>query len=256
MTFATVAVLGLLVGSFTNVLISRVPADEDWVRGSSRCPRCGHEIHWRDNIPLLSWLLLRGSCRHCGQPISRRYPLVELLVSALFVAVYLGFGLSLTAAALGYLACVSTALAFIDLDVHRLPDPLVLPSYGVVGALLLSDAAVTGGWGDLARAGAGAGILGGFYLLMWLAYPAGMGFGDVKTAGLLGLALGYAGWPALAVGGIAGPLTGGAVVAIGLATRRLSRRQRVPYGPMLIVGAWLGVLAGAPIASAYVEMLR
>src|SRR5690606_32842807 len=101
-----------------------------------------------------------------------------------------------------YLACVSVALAFIDIDTHRLPDSLVLPSFAIVSALLIADSIATGEWASLTRSLIGGAILGGFYLVMWLAYPAGLGFGDVKTAGLMGVALGYFGWPALAVGGI------------------------------------------------------
>lgn len=254
MILVAVLGVGLAVGSFTNVLIARIPVHEDWVRGSSHCPRCGHDLAWHDNIPILSWLWLRRRCRYCGGPISGRYPLVEALVAGLFVAVYLIHGFSLLAAALAVLAVVSVALVFIDLDVRRLPDSLVLPMYPVAALLLSADAWAAGEWGNLWRAGLGLLIMGGFYGLLWLCYPAGLGRGDVKTAGLLGLAAGYLGWAHLAVGMIAGPLLGGVAVMIGLATGRLTRKSMVPYGPALIVGAWLGYLVGPGIADAYLAL--
>ncbi len=247
--------VGLCLGSFANVLIARVPEGEDWVRGPSRCPKCRHRLAWHDNIPLLSWLWLRRRCRYCGRPISARYPVVESLVAGLVVASYLLFGLSLLAVAFVYLGVVSVALVFIDIDVQRLPNSLVLPSYPVVAALLVADAAVGNDWGALGRSGAGLGILGGFYGLLWLAYPTGLGFGDVRTAGLLGIAVGYLGWDSLAVGAIAGPIAGGLVVLVGLAIGRVHRKSRIPYGPALIGGMWLGAIAGQAIADWYVGLI-
>ena len=251
----SVALAGLLLGSFANVLIARVPAGEDWVRGSSHCPRCRHDLAWYDNIPLFSWMWLRRRCRYCREPISARYPVVESLVALLFGAIAIESGATLATAALGYLAVISVALVYIDADVQRLPDSIVLPAYPIVAALLLGDAALQGEWGSVARAGLGLAIMGGFYGLMWLAYPAGLGLGDIKSAGLLGMVLGYLSWGQLAVGAIAGPLLGGVWVIVGLATRRLKRTSRVPYGPALFGGAWLGVLAGSAIASSYVALL-
>jgi leader peptidase (prepilin peptidase)/N-methyltransferase len=248
------ALFGLVVGSFTNVLIARVPAGEPWIRGSSRCPQCRHDLAWYDNVPVVSWLLLSRRCRHCKLPISGRYPAVELLVALLWAGIAAAFGASLLSLALGYLACITVALAFIDLDVQRLPDGLVLPSYVVVAALLVGDAAATGEWSSLARAAAGMGILGGFYAVVWIVYPSGLGRGDVTTAGLAGMALGYLGWSELAVGAISGPILGGLAVAIGLASRALTRKSRVPYGPALLCGLWLGVFAGSVIARWYVAL--
>jgi leader peptidase (prepilin peptidase)/N-methyltransferase len=247
--------VGLLVGSFTNVLIARVPQGEEWVRSSSRCPRCRHDLAWYDNIPLLSWLWLRRRCRHCQAPISARYPIVESLVSGLFVAIYLVYGLDPAALGLAYLAMISVALVFIDLDVQRLPDRIVLPAYPVVLAFLVADAGLDGEWGNLGRAGLGVAILVGFYGTMWIAYPAGLGLGDVKSAGVLGMMGGYLGWSQLSVAAIAGPLLGGVAVVLGLATRRIGRKSRVPYGPALFGGAWLGYLAGPAIAHAYISLV-
>lgn len=254
MTLFAVAAIGLIVGSFTNVLIARVPAGEDWVKGSSHCPKCGHDIAWYDNVPVLSWLWLSRRCRHCKQPISGRYPLVELLVAGLFVGVYLTLGLTIAAVGFAYLACVSVALVFIDIDTQRLPDRLVLPSYLVVGAAVTADALVAGHPGDLLRAGAGLAALGGFYGLMAILYPAGMGLGDVKMAGLLGMAAGHLGWSQLAVGAFLGPLLGGLAVIPGMIAGKIGRKTRVPYGPALIAGAWIGYFAGPAVAGIYVRM--
>lgn len=254
MTIAVAAVVGLLLGSFTNVLIARVPQGRDWVRGASHCPRCEAQIRWYDNVPVLSWVALRGRCRDCGEPISIRYPVVEVLVASLVVASLLVYGISLSLLMLTYLAVVTVALAFIDLDVRRLPHEIVLPSLAIVAALVVVGDVVFHE-GSALRALVGLGAMGGFYALLWLIYPKGMGFGDVTTAALLGLVMGFFGWAHLAVGAISGPLLGGVAVVFGLASRRLSRGSAIPYGPFLIAGAWLGVLAGPLIADAYLNLL-
>lgn len=251
---AAAAALGLLCGSFTNVLIARIPAGTDWVKDSSRCPRCHYAIAWYDNIPVLSWLWLRRKCRHCQEPISARYPLVELVVAAAFGVVAWQFGPTVMGIFLLYLAVISTALVAIDLEHHRLPDALVLPSLVVATLAVAGYSVAEGDWWFFARALIGGLILGGFYFAMWFAYPKGLGFGDVKTGLLFGLVLGALGWPVLAVGAIAGPLVGalGAIAAV--ARHRSVKGVRMAYGPALISGAWLGILAGGPIAQWYVSL--
>lgn len=254
MILAAVVAFGLAWGSFANVLIARIPAGKDWVREPSHCPTCGHPIAWHDNIPVVSWLYLARRCRHCHRPISARYPLVEMLVAAAFAAVYLVFGLTFVALALAYLALISVVLAAIDLDVKRLPDAIVLPAYPALLVMLGADAAVSGEWWPLARGAIGAVVLAGFYFLMLAIYPRGMGWGDVKTAGVLGLALGYLGWAQLGVGAFFGPIFGGLAVLPGLLAGRLSLKTRVPYGPALIIGAWLGLFAGSELFGMYVRL--
>ena len=156
----------------------------------SACPAAPQPIQPRDNIPVISWLLLRGRCRSCAEAISPRYPLVEVGCAALFVIMALRFGATAQLPAYLYLAAVGLALAMIDLDTRRLPDPLTLGSYSIVAALLVLPAVTGSHIDDLIRAGVGALVLGGFYFLVWFAYPAGMGFGDVKLAPILGAALG------------------------------------------------------------------
>lgn len=245
------ALLGLVVGSFLNVVIARVPAGESVVRPGSRCPSCGSPVRPRDNVPVLGWLLLRGHCRDCAAPVAGRYPLVEVLTAAIFATVALRFGPGAALPAFFYLAAISVALTFIDLDVHRLPDAIVLPSY-VVSGVLLAGAALTGGsWGPYARGWAAAAILYAAYFALAVAYPAGMGFGDVKLAGVLGLHLGWLGWGQLALGAFLAFFLGGVVGLALIATGRATRKSAIPFGPFMLVGALVAVLVGEPIVALY-----
>jgi len=263
------ALLGLAVGSFLNVVVYRVPAGLSVVAPASACPRCGHDIRARDNVPVLSWLVLRGRCRDCATPISARYPLVEAATAVLFVLVVLRFGSALVAAqggmdaavatlelvAMLYLMAISLALALIDLDVHRLPDALVLPAYPIIVVLLGAAAALGGDWSALGRAAIGLVALGGAYLALAVAVPGGMGFGDVKLAGVLGFALAYLGWGPLAVGAFAAFLLGG-TFAIGLMiSGRAKRGSGIPFGPWMLGGAWLGVFFGQPVTDTYLRLI-
>jgi leader peptidase (prepilin peptidase)/N-methyltransferase len=249
------ALLGLVVGSFLNVVIHRVPLGESVVKPRSRCPGCGTEISPRDNIPVVSWLLLKGKCRTCAAPISARYPAVEILTALVFAAMALRFGYDWVLPAFLYLGAVGVALAMIDLDVKRLPDALTLPSY-VVGAVLLGAAALANGEpGVMIRAALGALALFVFYFVLLVVYPAGMGFGDVKLAGVLGLYLAYLGWGSLVVGGFLGFLLG-AVVGGGLMLiKRAGRKTMIPFGPFMLAGAFLAIFVGQPLADAYVKSL-
>jgi leader peptidase (prepilin peptidase)/N-methyltransferase len=259
-------IVGLLIGSFLNVVAYRVPAGLSIVSPGSACPGCGTAISARDNIPLLSWVLLRGRCRHCSMRIPVRYPLVEGLTAAAFVVAALPFvgGLAAPTAprlqisgglelvAFLYLAAISIVLAVIDLDVWRLPDRIVLPAYGV-GAALLGGAGILRG--DPAALGTAAAASGGAFLLFLVLHlVGGMGLGDVKLAGVLGLFLGYLGVAQVTVGLAAGFLVG-AVVGIALVVaKRSNRKSRIPFGPWMLVGAWIGVLAGQPLADAYLRL--
>jgi leader peptidase (prepilin peptidase)/N-methyltransferase len=249
---AFAASLGLVVGSFLNVVIWRVPRGESVVSPRSRCPRCETFIAPRDNVPVLSWLLLRGKCRHCGEPISARYPAVELLTTVVFAAFALRLGYDWALPAFLYLGAVGVALALIDLDTKRLPNALTLPSY-VVGVVLLGAAAFAEGdvW-LVERALIGMAALYGFYFLLAFINPRGMGFGDVKLAGVLGLYLGYLGWGELGVGAMLGFLLGGLWGVVAMTARRATRKTQVPYGPFMVAGAFLAVLVGSVLADAYV----
>lgn len=243
--------LGLVIGSFLNVVIWRVPRDESIVSPPSACPGCGHEIRWYDNVPVISWLALRGRCRDCRARIPPRYPLVELATAVLFVGTTLVIGLEWELPAYLYFAAIAVALTMIDLDVQRLPDAIVLPSYGVVAALLAVAGAMTGEWDQLLRAGAGGLILFVLYFLMVLAYPAGMGLGDVKLAGVLGMLLGWVGWGALIIGGFAAFVFGGVFSLFLLALRRANRKSGIPFGPWMLLGAAFGIAWGQRLWEAY-----
>ncbi|MGW6130588.1 prepilin peptidase [Cellulomonas sp. NPDC055163] len=255
---ALVALLGLAVGSFLNVVIWRVPQGESVVHPPSACPSCGHAIRPRDNVPVLSWLLLRGRCRDCAAPISRRYPAVEAATGALFVLTAVQVGLGWALPAFLYLAAIAVCLTLIDIDTHRLPNAIVLPSYPVAAALLALASLNPGGEPDaaaLARAGLGCAILYVVYFVLWFAYPKGMGFGDVKLAGVLGLYLGWLGWGALAVGGFAAFLLSGVYAVALLVTRRADRKTGIPFGPWMLLGAAVAVAVGESVWSAYLDLM-
>jgi len=251
---ALCSVLGLAVGSFLNVVVHRVPRGESVVSPPSACPGCEHPIRPRDNVPVLGWLLLKGRCRDCGEPISPRYPLVEAGTAALFALTAWRFGLDPALPAYLYLVAVGVALALIDLDVHRLPDALTLPSY-IVAPGLLAVAAVADDKGDaLLRAAIGGLIAFGFYFAVWFLYPAGMGFGDVKLSGVVGMYLGWISYGVLVAGLFLGFLIG-ALVSIGLVLfAGAGRKTKVPFGPFMLAGAYLAVLVGQDLVDAYLSL--
>lgn len=248
-------VLGALIGSFLNVVVWRVPRAESVVSPPSACPGCGTRIRPWDNVPVLSWLVLRGRCRDCRGAISVRYPLVELGTAVLFVLVVLRLGVTPELPAYLYLAAVAVALALIDIDVRRLPDAIVLPSYVVVGVLLAVAAAVGGDWPALLRAGVGGAALWLLYLTLALLRPGGMGLGDVKLAGVLGAATAWFGWGAFAVGSFVPFLVGGAYGLVLMALRRAGRRSAIPFGPFMLVGAAVGIAAGEDLAAWYLDLM-
>lgn len=252
-----VGLLGLVLGSFGNVVIHRVPLGQSLVSPPSQCPSCGHRIRYRHNVPVVGWLALRGRCADCGARISARYPLVELGTGVLFVALTLrldALGLLPALPAYLYLGATGVVLALIDLDWRRLPDAIVLPSYPVILVLLVAASAWQHDWADLERAVLGAAILYAFYLLITLAYPAGMGFGDVKLSGLLGAMLGYLSWGTLAVGAFAGFLLGSIAGIAMIATRRGTRKTSLPFGPFMIGGAILAIFVGDAVADWYLSL--
>jgi leader peptidase (prepilin peptidase)/N-methyltransferase len=240
---AFIAVLGAILGSFLNVVIHRMPLGESLASPGSRCPSCGTPIAPYDNVPVLSWLLLRGRCRHCGASISPRYPTVELLTAAAFAAVVAvrGFDDDLLLE-LPFVACL-IALAGIDLDHKLLPNKIVYPMavYGLVATAIVDT-------GDLVEhliAGAG-GFL--FLFIAVLAYPRGMGMGDVKLAGAMGLYLGLSLIPAMLTAFLTGSLVG-----LGMMAREgvQARKKAVPFGVFLALGGIVGVLAGPELIELY-----
>jgi len=236
-------VIGAVVGSFLNVVIHRLPRGESLVHPRSRCPSCGTQIAGYDNIPIVSWLLLRARCRHCGARISPRYPAVELITALVFVAVVIvrGFDDDLIIE-LPFVAAL-IALAGIDLDHKLLPNKIVYPlaAWGFV-AVLIADR------DDLVEhliAGAGAFL---FLLAAVLAYPRGMGMGDVKLAGAMGIYLGTSVIPALLIAFLAGSVVGIAIIAREGAE---GRKKAVPFGIFLALGGVIAVLAGPELIDVY-----
>ena len=260
--FVTVwaALLGGLIGSFLNVVIYRVPAGLSIVRPPSACPGCRSPIAVRDNIPVLSWLLLRGRCRSCGEPISKRYPVVELLTAVLFVGVVFRFAgggpADLWAVpAFWVLAGLAVSLSVIDLDVHRLPNPIVFFGYAAGGVLLVAASLLGAGDGTdaLIRAVYGGVGMFVFHFVLMCAWPAGMGFGDVKLALVTGMFLGWLGWGPLFIGVVLSYVLG--VVFAGVLAVTGHKTKGVPFGPSMFAGAALGVAFGQPLWAAYLTTL-
>jgi leader peptidase (prepilin peptidase)/N-methyltransferase len=239
------AVGGLLIGSFLNVVAWRLPRGESLVKPGSHCPACEHPVRPKDNIPVVSWLRLHGRCRDCGEPISRRYPLVEACTGLLFVLVVAVHYDDATRLVLGIaMVCFLVPLALIDLDTRLLPNKITLPAAVVavvLGTLLDSP-------GEVERLIAGV-AAGGFFLLAALAYPRGMGIGDVKLAAVLGLFLGREVAAALLIGLVAGVVVGVAIMSRkGVAE---GRKTAVPFGPFLALGGVAALLVGEGLVDAY-----
>ena len=247
-------VFGVIIGSFLNVVIHRVPEGGSVVSPPSQCPNCGQRIQMRDNVPVLSWLVLRGKCRHCATPISVRYPLVELGTGGLFALTAWHFGTTWALVAYLYLAAIAVALALIDLEHSRLPNAIVLPSYLVALGLLTLASWGAGDWSALLRAVLGGAVLYVIYFLLVIIYPRGMGFGDVKLAGVLGLYLGWLGWWPVVIGAFSAFLIGGLVSIVLLILKRASIGSGIPFGPYMLLGALIGIGWGTSLWDAYLQM--
>lgn len=244
---------GLVFGSFLTVAIHRLPAGESVVRPRSRCPSCGTEIRAADNVPVVSWLLLRGRCRSCGARISPIYPLTELATAALFVAAALVFDDPWVAVLMAPFLGVLLAFTVIDVRHRIIPNRLLYPFF-LVSVAYLAVARLAGAPVDLADSAIGCLGYGGGLLLVALISPRGMGMGDVKLAGLVGLVLGALGGRYVVVAAGVGILVGGVAAVVALAAGR-SRKSGLPYGPSIALGAALAALAGDAIADAYLRLV-
>lgn len=242
----TLFAFGLVIGSFLNVVIHRVPRKESVVWPASHCPRCGAKLRSRDNVPLISYALLGGRCRDCAARISARYPAVELLTGLLFAAAAYRFGASFELAGALVLVCALVVLAGTDLEHRLLPNAIVLPA--LVAGLILSVAANPGAWWTYPVA---AVAVGGFLLALALTYPGGMGMGDVKMGAMLGAFLG--GYAALAVfaGAVFGALCAGVLMLVGLA----GRRAAIPFGAFMALGGLAALFWGESVWSEYLGLL-
>jgi leader peptidase (prepilin peptidase)/N-methyltransferase len=246
MPFALAALGGLIAGSFLNVVAYRLPRGESLVSPGSRCPHCGTAVKPYDNVPVLGWILLRGRCRGCSEPISARYPLVEALTAALAVTVVV-VKHSPVDTVLGLLLVgILVPIALIDLDERIIPNKITLPA--AIAAIGVGLALAPSKVPEQLIGGAAA---GGFLLVFVLAYPRGMGMGDVKLAGVLGLFLGRSVSVAMLVAVVAGTIVGALIMArVGV---ERGRKTAVPFGPFLALGGIVGLLAGPTIVHWYLH---
>lgn len=243
--FATL--FGLVIGSFLNVVAWRLPRGENLAVPASHCPACDTPIRLYDNVPVVSWLLLRGRCRSCGERISARYPVVEAVTAALYAAVVLTQWGDTTRIALGIaFVTLLVPVTLIDLEHRLIPNRLTGPFAFVAIAIAL---ALDPGFVPEQLIAAAAG--GGFFLLAALAYPRGMGMGDVKLVAVMGLYLGRAVAPAIFAGLILGVLVGAIIMArVGAAA---GRKTAVPFGPFLAAGGLVGFFVGSGLVDAYLD---
>ena len=236
----------LALGSFLNVVVARIPERRSLVSPRSACTRCGHELAAWENVPLVSYLALRGRCRGCSAPIGVRYPLVELATALLIAASFLRFGLTGRAFVAAFFCTVLVALSAIDAERRILPDVIVLPSAVLVlGAQI---ALFPDRWLEWVLASLGAAL---FLFVALLAYPKGMGLGDVKLALLLGAALGVHVTVGLMLGMVAAMLVGVVLIARHGAA---ARKMKIPFGPFLAFGSIVALLWGERILDAYMTL--
>lgn len=240
---------GLIVGSFLNVVAYRIPLGKSVAHPPSACPTCETPIAPRDNIPVISWLLLRGRCRHCGTRISPRYAVVEAANAALWLLTYLVVGMAWVLPAFLWFVSVTLVLILTDLDHHRIPNRILLPGFVVGAVLLVTGSLLDGSPERLLSAGIGAIGYFGILFVVALAARGGFGFGDVKLAALLGLFTGYAGVGSALIALFLGIFIGGLVAIVLLVTRRRDRKAEIAFGPPMIVGAWIAVPYGAELVA-------
>ena len=238
---------GLLIGSFLNVCIWRLPREESIIRPGSHCPACSTVLGARDLVPVLSWLFLRGKCRFCGVKISARYPAVELLTGGLFLVTYLHYGLTPGLVAALVFSSFMVAITFIDLD-HQIILDGMLALLAVCG---LGLQLWTGSVGLVSML-IGAFVGGGLLLLLAILSRGGMGGGDVKFAAALGF---WLGWPGILLGLFLGFVLGGLISLLLLVTGLRGRKDFIPFGPFIAIGAWIALLYGRRILDWYLGFL-
>ena len=246
LAIAFAAIGGLIVGSFLNVVVYRLPRGESLTHPRSRCPSCATQLRAVDNIPVVSWLALRGKCHHCGAPVSARYPLVELTTGALYAAVVASQDDAVRIVLGLLLVTALVPITLIDLDHRIIPNRITgAAAIAAVIAIVALDIDF------LTEAAIAAVAGGGFFLVAALLYPRGMGMGDVKLAGVLGLYLGRAVAPAILIALIAGVVLGAAIIARKGATE--GRKTAVPFGPFLALGGIVAFFVGNELVDAYLD---
>lgn len=254
MLIAVSSLVGLVIGSFLNVVAHRVPLGRSVVRPGSACPDCNTPIRSTDNIPVIGWLRLRGRCRDCASPISARYAVVEAATGLIFGLIAWWAGATALLPSYLFFAATTIALVLTDLDHKRLPDRIVFTGTGLTVALFIGGSVLESQTGRLPTAfGGGLAYLVLFFVL-FMVTPGGFGFGDVKLAFLLGFVMAYSGWVELVVGIFGAFLIGGAAgTAIMLFTDR-GRKAKMPFGPAMMAAAWVAVVWGDAIGGWYLSL--
>ncbi|MEA2486862.1 MAG: leader peptidase (prepilin peptidase) / N-methyltransferase [Actinomycetota bacterium] len=257
---------GLIFGSFATAAAHRLKpraegdtgdaVPQSLAKDRSRCPHCGHVIAAYDNIPVISYLILRGRCRNCGQKISIRYPVMELATGALFAAAAWRYGATVHAAVYAGLFWTLVVLTAIDVDTHKLPSRIIYPAFiaGAIGLVIV--AAIDGSFHRLVGAGLGALMFGGFLFIVAFIYPAGMGLGDVRLAFLLGLFLGYQGGPGLTGAGMfLSFLLGGVGGIVTVIAQKGGRKTALAFGPYLALGTVVAIFVGQRLLDGYLNLI-
>ena len=247
-------ILGLIFGSFATAVAYRVPRRESIVTGRSKCPNCGRQIGAFENIPVVSWIVLRGRCKNCGEKISARYPLTEIATGLLFALAAWKFGLTVTAVVYAGFFWSLVVLTVIDLEHKLLPNRIVYPTFLAGWAGLAAAAVVDSDLGRLRSAAFGMLIFGGFLFVVAFIYPAGMGGGDWKLAFALGAFLGYAGGTGLVpVGMFISFVLGGVIGLVVMAATGRGRKMQIPFGPFLAGGTIIAIAVGQRLLDAYLD---
>jgi leader peptidase (prepilin peptidase)/N-methyltransferase len=241
----TIVLASVTVGSFLNVVIARVPERRSILSPRSACPGCGAKIAWRDNIPLLSFLMLHGRCRACGMAISWRYPIVELTTAMVWLVAYLRFGLSRELIVALPLLAALIAITAIDLAHHIIPDMITLP--GILAGVVANLAAERVSW---ITSIIGIAVGGGIFLVIIVASGGGMGGGDMKLGAMLGA---FLGWDVALVSIFIAVVLGGALALLLLALGKARRKDPIPFGPFLAAGGAVGLLWGQELMQWYLS---
>lgn len=250
------ALFGLVVGSFANVVIFRVPAGGSIVKPPSACPKCGFRLRSVDNVPIVSWLALRGRCHSCRGPISVRYPLVEALVGLIFAGIGWRFGISWTGIGEALLAAGMVILGFIDLDHMLLPRRVVYITLTLVALAFVAGAVAGSQWHRLAVAAISAVVPWALFFTINYIAPKALGFGDVRLALLIGFGLGWLGAGYAFLGFILASVLGSIVGLTLIALGKAGRRTQVPFGTFLATGTVVAALAGAPVVNWYLALVH
>jgi leader peptidase (prepilin peptidase)/N-methyltransferase len=247
-----VTLLGLLLGSFMNVCIYRLPRGGSPVRPRSGCPSCGHMLAWFENVPVLSYLVLRGRCRSCGLRISPMYPIIESITGAMFLAGYLWYGPSALLVVRLLFGCAMIVLFVIDLQHRILPNVITIP--GIVVGFLLSEVAGPGWLASLIGVAVGA---GGLFAISEIYYRVrheeGLGMGDVKMLGMIGA---FLGWKLVILTLVLSSVAGSIFSVVILMARKGSLKSALPFGTFLAIGAMVAAVAGEPLVNWYLQYFQ